>query len=545
MKSTRYFIFSVVLVLSLQTLAFSQVPKDVIMRAVEDEMTRAMKDLKFKTFDKPYFLEYVVEDVDSLAIQGSFGALRNSVRSRNRILLTQVRVGDYDLDNARGFAFRVPFSMPIDGDYNALRRSVWFITDRSYKQAINMFEAVKAQKKDNPSDDEEDRVPSFSKEKPVVSIGKILKLDVDKKAWEKRVRDWSAMFRQYPEFRDSSVNFYVRQANRYLVNTEGTRVLEPSLLITYDIHARGVSSEGYPTDNYRHIFATSFDQVPSTEEISREIEGLVKDLKKYEAAKPFKETYIGPALFAEGSAVQLFHQLLTPNLTGGEFADRIGRKVLPTFLSVADDPTKTKFGEFELAGNYKIDDEGVPAKPVKLIENGILKTLLTTRRPLKEVKRSNGRARGSGFRGSGASISNLLITAREGKTLAELKQRLIDECKDLGLEYGVMFRENNATYSSFTGGTSVLVYKVYVKDGREELYRDASVSQLSIRELRNIIAAGEKTYPFNFLINSSYNGNGTPASIVAPSVILDEIQLKKSRQRKEKPKYLKHPYFDK
>ena len=517
--------------------------KDIIFRAVESEMNRAMSGLKFKTFDKPYFLEYIVEEVDTLGIEATFGAIKKSRREKTRMLYTQVRVGNYELDNAGEYAFRFPFPMSKDNDYDSLRRSVWFVTDRSYKQAINMFEMVKAAKR-NSTEDEDEKVPSFSKEKPIVLIEKRGKLEIDKEKWEKRVRDWSAMFRKYPQFRDSSVNFYVRQTNRYLINTEGTRILKPKLLITFDIHARALTANNTSVEPYRHMFAKSFDDMPSMEKVGKEIESLAQEIKNFEKIPQFKDTYIGPAIFTKGASVQLFLQLLSSNLSGGSFSDRIGRKVLPSFLSVIDDPTQTKFGNFKLAGNYKIDDEGVIAKPLTLIENGILKTLLMTRNPIKKIRNSNGRARGASVSGSSANISNLFIKSKDGKSFAELKKQLIEECKKQGLSYGVIFRENNATFSTYSGG-SLIVHKVYVKDGREEVFKGASLQDLSSRELRNILAAGNDPFPFSFLLNSSYQGSGVPASVVAPSVLMEEVYLKKSKYTKEKPKLITHPFFNK
>jgi predicted Zn-dependent protease len=185
------------------------------------------------------------------------------------------------------------------------------------------------------------------------------------------------------------------------------------------------------------------------------------------------------------------------------------------------------------------------AKPLTLIENGVLKTLLTTRTPLKNIQSSNGRARGTGPRGASANISNLFVRSRDGKSFAELKKHLIEECKKQGLSYGIIIRENNSTYGAFNSNTPLMFYKIYVEDGREELFREASLIDLSVREFRNILAAGNDPFAFNLLLNSSYNGTGTPASMVAPSVLLEETYLKKNKANKAKPKLLTQPFFSK
>jgi predicted Zn-dependent protease len=532
--------------------AFSQSNQndDVIFRAVQDELARAMKDLKLKDFEKPYFIEYVVEDEDALIIESKFGALLKSSRERQRILYTQVRVGNYDFDNTTEYSggFKFPFPMTLDDDYIALRRAVWFVTDFSYKQAIDQLAAKKAATQNGTDEDEDESLPALSKEESVVSIGQRGKLEIDQEKWEKQIRAWSAMFRAYPELQESTVNFYVRQVNRYMVNSEGTKILEPSLLITLNIYAEAVTvPDNIRLTPSRHLYAKSFDELPSTEEINQVIKNLAQDLVKLRNAPQFDGKYIGPALFTERATVQLFLQLLSQNLDSGGLVERLDRKVLPTFLSVVDDPTQTKLDNFRLIGDYKIDDEGVPAKRLTLIENGVLKTLLSTRTPTKEIPRSNGRARSGGGGAVLANISNLFVQSKDGKSFAELKQQLIEACRAQGLKYGILFREIDSTFTPQENDLSVpiLAYKVYVEDGREELFRGADIFDLTVRELRQILAAGNDAHAFNILLGNGHLGEGIPVSLVAPSVLLDEIDLRKSTASKERPFLLTHPFFNK
>lgn len=521
---------------------------DVILRAVKDEMARAMKDLKLKDFEKPYFAEYIVEDEDALIIESKFGALLKSSRERGRTLYTQVRVGNYDFDNTTEYGgFKLPFPMPLDDDYTALRRAVWFVTDFSYKQAIDQFAAKKAAKQNGSDEDEDKKFPSFSKEEPVVSIEKRGTLQVDKEKWEKQIRAWSAMFRSYPEIQESSITFYVRQVNRYLINSEGTTVIEPTLLISFNIYAEALTPDNIRLTPSRHIYAKTFDEFPSTEEINQVIKNLAQDLTKLRNAPQFDGKYIGPALFTDRAAVQLFLQLLSQSLDSSGLVERIDRKVLPSFLSVVDDPTQTKLGNFRLIGDYKIDAQGVSAKPLTLIENGVLKTLLMTRDPIEEIQRSNGRARAGSNGATSANISNFFVKSKEGKSFAELKQQLIEACRAQGLSYGILFREIDSTFTPQGTELSVpiMAYKVYVEDGREELFRGADIFDLTVRELRTILAAGNDAHPFNIILGNGHQGEGIPVSIIAPSVLLDEIDLRKSTDAKERPLLLTHPYFNK
>jgi predicted Zn-dependent protease len=549
-KGFFYSLILFILCLTLLTSSFAQTTQndDLIFRALQDELARSMKDLKLKEFEKPYFIEYLVEDEDSLVIESKFGGIIKSDRDRNRVLYTQLRVGDYNFDSSNPYSggFKFPLQMTLEDDYMSLRRTVWYVTDYAYKNAIEQFSAKKVAKQSNPDDvDDEDKdVPALSKEQSVVSVEKRGSLQVDKEKWEKQIRTWSLMFRAYPELQESTVNLYVRQVNRYLVNNEGTKILEPSLLITLNIYAETLTPDNHRLTPSRHIYAKSFEELPSTEEINTVIKNLADTLSKLRNAPVFEGKYIGPALFTDRAAVQLFLQLLAPNLDRGALVERLDRKVLPTFLTVVDDPTKTKFENFRLIGDYKIDSQGVSAKPLTLIENGVLKTLLTTRSPSKEFKNSNGRARSSN---GGAEISNLFVQVKSGKSFAELKQQLIETCRAQGLSYGVLFREIDSTFSSAGNDLSVpiLAYKIHVEDGREELVRGADIFDLTVRELRQILAAGNDAHAFNILLGNGHQGDGVPASIVVPSVLLDEIDLRKGTTSKERPSLITHPYFSK
>jgi predicted Zn-dependent protease len=523
--------------------------ENVVIRALQDELKRSMDQLKLKDFEKPYFIEYVVEDEDGIEIESKFGGILNSSRQRKRTLFTQVRIGSYEFDNSDEYSnsFRLPLPMPLDDDYTAIRRSAWFVTDFAYKQAIDQLASKKAAKQSEPEEDEEEKFPYLSKEEPVIAVEKRGTLQADQEKWEKQVRAWSAMFRKFPEVQDSTVSFYARYVNRYLINSEGTRVLEPRFLIALNVYAEALTTNNIRLTPSRHIYAKSFDDFPSTEEINGVINNLAQDLTKLRNAPQFEGKYIGPALFTERAAVQLFLQLLAPNLDNAGLVERLDRKVLPTFLSVIDDPTQKKVGNFNLIGDYKLDAQGVAAKPLTLVENGVLKTLLSTREPTKEFPRSNGRGRSSGSGNVQAIISNMFVQAKSGKSFVELKQQLIEACRAQGLSYGILFREIDSTFAPDGNELTVpiMAYKVYVEDGREEIIRNTDIFDLSVRELRQILAAGNDAHAFNILIGNGHQGEGIPVSVVVPSVLLDEIDLRKDTSAKERPMILTHPFFSK
>ncbi len=528
--------------------------QDVIFKALNDEMARSMNELKFKSFEKPYFIEYVVNDSDMLAIRSTYGGLTSSSQDKNRILVAKVRLGSYEFDSSA----TARIGLPLETDYDVIRHMTWLITDSVYKRVINSYESKKASRKETEETLEEDEkgIPSFSKATPVVGVEEPIKVVVDKELWEARARKWSAMFKSMPQFEQSNVNLYVTSQNRYLLNSEGSKLLQPRLLLTYDVHARAESSEDKTVAPFRHIFSKTFDAAPSDKEIEEQIRNFAKELATYNDAGEIEDTYIGPALFVGAASANLVNRVLAPALRAGDGGagidtitdrlaggiasgtsseDRIGRKVLPTSISVYDDPTRMKYGESDLVGSYKYDDQGVEAKPIVLVENGILKTLLSTRTPTKKMRESNGRSRAGG-----TNISNLIVESKKGMSIAELKELLIEECKAQGLPFGVIFRTNQTTLGE-PDGVNDFAYKVYVDDGREEPFRNGAMGGVSFRDLRDILATGDDPFVFNMLLNSSYNGTGTPASIVTPSLLIEEVTVGKSKLRKNPKKMVTAP----
>src|SRR2546428_5491258 len=294
----------------------------------------------------------------------------------------------------------------------------------------------------------------------------------------------------------------------------------------------------------------------SVEEVSKSIAKMAADLTALRTAPVLEADYSGPVLFTGQASAEMFARVLVPNLSGqrlplsdqqqaqtnrSELVDRLNRPVLPRFLSVFDDPTAQRIGTQELLGHYQVDDQGVPARRVSLIEQGVLKAFLMSRRPGKDMPQSNGHGRSVVPGRETAQIGNLFIQSKEGKSYEDLKQELIKMCREENLQYGILIQALDTDTRSPIG-TPVLTYKVYVVDGREELIRRAFAQEIPIRSLRQIEAVGDDSFVVNRLSGGELP---TPTSIVAPSVLLEGIELKKPSGNQQKPALLTHPYFDK
>ncbi len=560
---------------------------DTVLRAMRDELARSVAHLKLDSHDKPYFIEYAVLENESFNISAVFGALVRSSRELGRDLFVRLRIGSYELDNSEmGGASGVfaslaappgtQVSLTLDDNYYALRHRIWLATDSAYKEAIEQLARKQAYLKDRI---ERDRVPDFSREDAVAAIAPRRKLEFDRTEWERKVREWSAILREFPEIHESSVTLRAQLFHKYLVNSEGTKVRQPLVVISIDARASTQAADGMRLQHHVSFHGNSFEDLAPPEEVANAIRQMASELTQLSTAPVFSSSYTGPVLFVGRASAEMFAQLLAPQLSGErapigdtyrtwkQLADMMGRDVLPRFLSVYDDPTQHSFDGKGLIGGYLIDDEGVAARRVSLIDQGVLKTLLMSRRPRKGMLRSNGHGR---MMASGRVIpytGNLFIVAEGGKSHAELKKSLIDICRSQNLEFGIVievlenpaltdFNPIDGSRTSISRGAAqgeslsnpVLAYKVYADDGREELVRGMRTGAISVHLFKKIVSSSKESIVYNRVSSAGFHSTGQfgiPTTIIAPSVLLEEMDIKPAADAQPKPVLLTHPYFSK
>jgi hypothetical protein len=283
----------------------------------------------------------------------------------------------------------------------------------------------------------------------------------------------------------------------------------------------------------------SLKELPSAKEFvdrAAKLAGALKDLRD---APVVDEEYRGPVLFSADASTTVFAELVGENILGrkpelgknerttGGFASGYKSRVLPDFISVLDDPTVSSYHGQSLLGHYEIDDEGVPAQSVTVVEKGNLVNYVIGREPIRDFPVSNGHGRARiPSNPPGPSLGNLIVSAAQPVAPAELKKKLLEICKlrDLAFCYYV------ETFGPKL--TPRLLYRVWTKDGHDELVRGGSFGDLDTRALRSdLVAAGDDFYVDNHPLN-------IPHAIVAPSILFDELEVKRANVNKEKlPEY--------
>lgn len=508
---------------------------DPVLQAMQQELERSKAQLKMENVPAPFYIEYRVMDNDDYQLQAEFGSTESERRARFRFARVVVRVGDYHLDSFYESGTGEAVTMPLDDDTLSLRHALWLATDSAYKSANEALTAKQGlYKRFNIAQ----TVDDFAKEPPVQSLEATAKLEFDAAKWRSLLETATGLYREYPEVQTVSASAQFTATNVYFVNTEGT-VLR-SGRASYSVTQSGSTQapDGMRLDRSPGNAYGSPSELPSREKFLADTRGMLQTLTDLRNAPIVEEEYRGPVLFAADATNDVVETLLAANIVGrrpqptvsartvGAFASSYKSRVLPEFLSLVDDPTQDKFEGRTLIGSYRVDDEGVRAAPLAVVEKGILENFLVDRRPIRGFTESNGHGRLAQAGQTEPSPGVLLLRVAQPLSAEEMRQKLLDLCRQQDRPY---------CYSVETLGARLsprLLYRVWTKDGHRELVRGAEFQELDTRSLRSdVIAAGN-----DFLVSN--RAVPTPRTVVSPSILFDELVVKRADQAREKlPEY--------
>ncbi len=573
------------LALAATTMAYAAVPADkttsdtrpaaspqepVLIQAMETELHRAIAELgnaitpvasaSSKTPAlKPYFLSYSVADAESVSINAQYGAITSSNAMHSRTADVQVRLGSPVLDNthdAHRTSALTTLPLPLTDDRTAIERSLWFATNRGYGKALDALEKVKTEQQVRAK--EEDSSADFSAEKPEDNIlPPEPPLSFDRAAWESRLREVSGIFRAYPHIFYDMVALQASHETDYFVSSDGTKVVAPNHVARLIVVARTRAADGMDLFRDETFEADSTGNLPAQARVLAETVAMAKNLDDLRVA-PITEPYSGPAILSGRAAAVFFHEVLGHRLEGQRqrgdeegqtFTKLLGKPILPSFLSVADDPTLAKFDGHPLSGHYLFDDEGQPARRVQLVDDGVLKTFLMSRLPVASFAQSNGHGRAETGKMPTGRQGNLIVTSPKPVSDAPLREMLKAEAKKQGKPYGLYFEDISSGFAVTTRRSPqafqvipLVVYRVYVDGRPDELVRGVSIVGTPQAALNNIVATGDHQDIFNGLCGAE---SGTvPVSAVAPAMLVSSIETQRQAQGTARPPIVEPPPLD-
>jgi predicted Zn-dependent protease len=508
---------------------------DPLLQALLTELERSKAQLKMDQLQSPYYIEYRVSDVEDFTTESAFGATREDQRVHVRILRVVVRLGDYKQDSYFNAGVGGNALLPLDNDPIALRHQIWLATDEAYKnagQALTQKQSVLKQ-----FSNDEHPVDDFAKAAPVQVIEPALFLRADTENWKKTLETVTNLYRQYPDIQSVSASARFTVVNDYLLNTEGTVTRNGKGVYTVQFSASAQAPDGMRLGRSPAWTVANPAELPTREKLLEDSREALETLLALRKAPIVDEEYRGPVLFSPDAADDIIASLIggnilgrkpqlgAPNRTTGAFATSFKSRILPAFVNIVDDPTMKDFQGKSLIGSYDVDSEGVKASAVDVVEKGVLTNYLLGRQPIRDFPESNGHGRAGPAAPPMPSLGVLLLKSSEPQSPDALKKQVIELVANGGQPFGYRVE-------TMAGPAPRLLYRVYAKDGHEELVRGAVFSELDVRALRNDLSALG-----NDPLVSNRTG-GLPATVISPSLLFDELQVKRADTSRDKlPEY--------
>ena len=532
---------------------------DLILEAMQDEMDRSMAGLRLPDQPAPYYIAYTIHDTTRTSLTAAVGALMADTTGRSRLLYVEVRVGDYDFDSSHSATAGRPPGVVIvtlDDDYLSLRRRIWMATDAAYKRAVDVYARKKATFQNRVNTDP---IPDFSRETPREHLAPAPAPRPVGASWRDTVRHVSAIFGEMPDIHQAQVSLSVTQGTRYFLNSEGFKTVAPVELATLAVQAQTQAADGMALRNSFTTFGKTLDDLPSRAAATGRARELAANLVELRDA-PVGDDYYGPVLLEGRAAGQLLARSLVPLFLsqrpptrdraargggrggrggaglGGRgstpFLRRLGSRVLPESLTVTDTPSLTSYGNAPVPGVYVVDEEGVLAQDVTLVQDGRLMTLLTSRAPQLNLPTSNGHARGGD-----AQASVFQVTSTSGVPATDLKAKYLELLTEQNRPFGYIIR-------GVAGSRTVKV----TPDGQESLVRGVALGRVAQGDFRDILEVSEEQALYTYRPAPSAAARLTGAlpsravvTVIAPNLLFDYLEVEQARPIPQTPPIVPSP----
>jgi predicted Zn-dependent protease len=511
--------------------------KDPVLKAMLAELDRSMRQLQLPGFSKPFFIQYRIEEVDEFETKAAYGASEGSTHSRERVARVTVRMGDYKTDSSNERGDGSLELAGVDDDPVALRSVLWRATDEAYKAALAAFAQKQAALKQVQTPPQAD---DFSHEKPVISLEGPVQLAVDENGWAERVARASGLYRSDSSVRSdagtvqySTSSFRGRVKTTWMVNSEGTIVRKSMTEFDETFGVGTQADDGMRLDRSFASSGPALSDLDSEDKFNRRAVEEILSLRALRKAPVVEEEYHGPLLLSADAGADTMMALVgsgvtatrpklgTEARTNGPFASSYQARVLPEGMDVVDDPGLASYEGKGLLGAYAVDDEGVPAQAVKLVQDGRLTNYLIGRQPVKDFPQSNGHGRAALTGAPRPTIGVLKVTVKNGLSDDELNQKLLAMAKDRGL--------TSVYFVQTLGGELAprLLYRVHL-DGTRELVRGAELDDVDQRALRSsVVAAGKDLWVANYFAD-------VPQTVLALALLLDDATVRRANEKNDK-----------
>jgi TldD protein len=540
--------------------AQDQAPSKVL-QAMKAELARSLQTLKQQP-TPPYFLGYEITEDRVIAVGGSFGKIEGDGETCRRQLDIDLRVGDYALDNTHSLRSDSPGSgsydrysfieVPVEDDPEAIRSVLWYYTDRTYKRAVEQFTKVKTNVEVKVA--QEDSSGDFSREAPERYIEQPVPLAVDRRAWADKIRRYTAPFARYGDIYEGEASFTADRETRWYTDSAGSEIQVSQTYYYLILSGFTKAADGMELPRYETFYALTPEGLPDDATVLKAVDKMIQDLQALRAA-PVVDPYTGPAILSGRASGVFFHEVFGHRIEGHRqksedesqtFKKKVNEKILPDNFSVYADPTLQRLGGTQLVGSYRYDNEGVKARRVAVVENGVLRNFLMSRSPIDSFPHSNGHGRRQQGFVPVARQSNLIVEVSRPVSRAELKKRLLEQVKKENKPFGLLFDDIQGGFTLTQRTTPnafnvlpIMVYRMYT-DGREELVRGVDLIGTPLIAFSRIVAADDQVGVFNGICGAE--SGSVPVAAASPGILVSQIEVQKKEKSQERPPLLPSPF---
>jgi len=549
---------------------------DPVFAAMQDEITRSMEELTMPGMPTPYFMSYQVRDYNTTFIEAHFDAIVKSESSHERVLYTEMRVGDPLFDNTGYYGSWSDIQnnrerMVEEDNYRALRQQLWLSTDRAYKVALERFANKKSYIQVHP---DKDTIADFSPEERFSMMEELVPSKMDSTFWTNTVGKVGKTLKVFPTLQDWNVKFKAVTLIRRFLNSEESIFLTKEDYCELEISATTQTMDGNRVSNFMCFIIPDRGIKPDVDEILHDVKKMASELVTMSNAKMLTDDYCGPIVFSDYAAAQFISQLfanqlvlsrkplvadewLAQNLSLGKLSGKLEKRIMPSFISITDEPSRQYWEGERLLGYLNVDDEGIKSRNIKLVDCGRLVNLPMTRQPLKKLSGSNGHAILLPFQVKLPRITNLVVSSSESKSTKELMEQMRQSCREQDIEFGLLIKSLDeprisSQYSFRTFEDSdektlltvpIVAYKVFAEDGRLEPVRGLQFENINAGLLRDIILLGDDERVHNIHQPTINNDVQYLVSIITPSILIEEMELKSGSIPEPMP-VVSNPFFN-
>ena len=532
---------------------------DPVLDAMVTELHRNFDALQEQQ-TPPYWMQLAITEHQYEGLTFSDGALFDTMQKTTRVADVDVRVGNWTLDNTHplidgGYFSDEPThfseSVPLGNDPLMRRRSIWKIVDQAYRTSVRRL--IKIESNRSLKVELEDQSDDWSPTEGFKQLEAIPNLQsIQTEEWKTLLRTCSAQMLEHPNILSSSVRLTTELETRWITTTDDVLVREVRPHARLAVMTMGIAEDGMQLETYEYIDAYSIDNW--TLETCTDLAAVASDALDELMTAPIVDPFVGPAILRGKAAAVFFHEILGHRIEGHRqkdedegqtLTDKVGQSIFPDFITVIDDPSRTEFNGVDLNGHYRVDDEGVKARTVSIVDKGVLQGFLMGRSPVENFPVSNGHGRRQTGYGTVARQGNLIVSAEESVSYDALKAQLIEEINRQDKPFGLIFDDISGGFT-FTGRNSpnsyvvkpVTVWRVY-PDGREEMVRGVDMIGTPLITFSRIMAASDESQVFNGMCGAE--SGWVPVSAIAPDLLIQEVEIQRRSKDHDKPPILDAP----